>query len=152
MWILNWLPDWIFYLITASGVVALSAGMFLKGIPVVGKYQIPVLFVGAILTVVGIWYLGGIAKDREYRERIAEMQVKIAEAEKKAAEENTKIEYVYRDKIKVVEKVRYEVIGSIRESASELDANCYVIPQAVEILNKAASSSTATDTSEENTR
>jgi hypothetical protein len=138
MWILNWLPYWIFYLILLIGVVGIVASYVLKTIPFVRKHAMGIQVAAILLTVVGVWFAGGIAKDREYRERIAALQLKIAESEKRAAEANAEIEYVYIDRVQVVEKVRYEVIGSIREYSNELDANCTISPKAVEILNRSA--------------
>ena len=138
MWVLNFLPDWIFHLILLSGIVSIVVGVFLRGFPIINRYQTPILLLGIFLTVAGVWYEGGIAKDREYRERIAKLQLRIAEAEKQAAEANAKIEYVYIDRVKVVERVRYEVLSAIRENSNVLDANCRVIPEAVTIINQAA--------------
>jgi hypothetical protein len=138
MWILNWLPYWIFYLILLIGVLGIVASYVLKTIPFVRKHAMGIQVAAILLTVVGVWFAGGIAKDREYRERIAALQLKIAESEKRAAEANAEIEYVYVDRVQVVEKVRYQVIGSIREHSNELDANCTISPKAVEILNRSA--------------
>lgn len=136
MWLLNWLPDWIFHLMIVAGIVGTLAGLYFRRIPI--TYQIPVVVISVLLIVAGVWYSGGIAKDREYQLKIAELQLKVAAAEKQAAEANARIEYVYRDRVQVVEKVRYQVITAIRESSNALDANCRVIPQAVDILNQAA--------------
>jgi len=138
VWLLNWLPDWIFYLILVVGILGIVASYVLRAIPFVSTHAMGIQVAGIILTVLGVWYSGGIAKDREYRERIAELKLQVAQAEKAAAEANAKIEYVYVDRVKVVEKIKYEVLSSIRESSSELDANCVISPKAVEILNKAA--------------
>lgn len=138
MWVLNFLPDWVFHLVLVIGIINIVVGVFLRGFPIIDRYQTPIVLLGVFLTVAGIWYSGGIAKDREYRERIAKLQLQVAEAEKKAAEANAKIEYVYVDRVKVVERVRYEVVSAIRENSNALDANCKIIPQAVDIINQAA--------------
>lgn len=141
MWLLNWLPDWIFYLALFVGAISVVSALFLiKQIPFVSKYQTPMMLLGILLVVAGIWFAGGIAKDQQYQREIANLRVKIAQAEQQAAETNTKIEYVYRDRVEVVEKVRYKVISAIRESSNEIDANCQVNPAAVDILNQAAES------------
>ena len=140
MWLINFLPDWIFYLLLIIGILGIIISMFLKEIPVINRYQTPIRLLGILLTILGVWFAGGISKDQEYRERISALQLRVAEAEKKSAEVNTQIEYVYRDRVQVVEKVRYQVISSIRESSTSMDANCTVIPQVVDILNQATQS------------
>lgn len=138
MWLINWLPYWVFYLILLAGILGIIASYVLKMIPFVSIHATGIQVAGILLTVLGVWYAGGIAKDREYQERIAELKLQIARAEQAAAEANAKIEYVYVDRVKVVEKIKYEVISSIRENSSELDANCKISPKAVDILNQSA--------------
>jgi hypothetical protein len=138
MWLLNWLPYWVFYLILIAGLLGIVASYVLKAIPFVRAHAMGIQVAGILLTVLGVWFAGGIAKDREYKERIADLQLQVAKAEKAAAEANAQIEYVYVDRIKVVEKIKYQVVSSIRENSSELDANCKISPKAVEILNQSA--------------
>jgi len=146
MWLVGILPDSVFYIMFFLGLVGIIVSIFLRNIPVINKYHNPIFLLGLLLAIVGIWYAGGVSKDREYREAISELEVKIAQAEKRAAEASAKVEYVYRDRVEVVEKIRYEVIGSIREYSGELDANCQISPKAIEILNKSASAVSDEDT------
>jgi len=138
MWLLSFLPDWIFYLILIVGVLAIIAGEFLKMIPFISQHGQIIRVSGIALTVIGIWFHGNIAANNRWEAKVAELELKVANAEKAAAEANAKIEYVYVDRIKVIEKIKYEVIGSIKENSSELDANCKITPKAVDILNRAA--------------
>lgn len=138
MWLIGFLPDSVFYALLILGLLGIIASIFLRNLPIISKYHNPLFLLGLLMTVVGVWFAGGIAKDREYRERIAALQLEIVESEKRAAEANAEIEYVYVDRVEVVEKVRYQVVGSIREYSNELDANCTISPKAVEILNRSA--------------
>jgi hypothetical protein len=138
MWIIDILPDGVFYAMLLIGLLCIIVSIFLQQIPFINKYNTPILLAGLFLTVSGVWFAGGISKDREYREKLADLQLAIARAEQRAAETNAKIEYVYRDRIQVVEKIKYEVSGSIREFSTEIDANCNINPKVINILNKAA--------------
>lgn len=138
MWLIGFLPDSVFYALLILGLLGIIASIFLRNLPIISKYHNPLFLLGLLMTVVGVWFAGGITKDREYRERIAALQLEIVESEKRAAEANAEIEYVYVDRVEVVEKVRYQVVGSIREYSNELDANCTISPKAVEILNRSA--------------
>ena len=139
MWLIGFLPDSVFYALLILGLLGIIASIVLRNLPIISKYHNPLFLLGLLMTVVGVWFAGGISKDREYREAISEMQVKVAESEKRASEASAQVEYVYRDQIKVVEKIKYEVISNIRKYEGELDANCKISPTAVEILNKSAS-------------
>ena len=75
--------------------------------------------------------------------RVKEMQDKVAIAEQKSKEVNTKIQYKYLDKIKVVQEVQIVVQEKIKEVAVRIDSECKVTNEAVDILNMAAKNSKA---------
>jgi hypothetical protein len=137
MWLIGFLPDGVFYTALLIGLLLIIVSVFFQQFPFISKYNTPILLAGLFLTVVGVWFAGGISKDSEYRERLADMQLEIARAEQRASEANASIEYVYRDRVQVVERIKYEVLGSIREYSTELDSNCQINPRVVEILNRA---------------
>jgi hypothetical protein len=141
MWLIGFLPDGVFYTALLIGLLLIIVSVFLQQFPFISKYNTPILLAGLFLTVVGVWFAGGISKDSEYRERLADMQLEIARAEQRASEANASIEYVYRDRVQVVERIKYEVLGSIREYSTELDSNCQINPKVVEILNRATGAS-----------
>ena len=64
MWILNWLPDWIFYGILMLGLLAIIGGWIIKNIPGIKQYSLFLQLGGVLLTLLGTWYSGGIAKGR----------------------------------------------------------------------------------------
>ena len=138
MFLLNFLPDIVFHIILLVGIAGIVAGLVLKGIPFVSKYNVPILLLGIFLTIAGVWYEGGIAKDRQYREEILAMQVKIAESEKLAADANAKIEYVFVDKIKTVKDVQVVIQERIRDVSVKLDENCKISTDLIDIHNRAA--------------
>jgi uncharacterized membrane protein (DUF106 family) len=91
MWMLSFLPDWIFHLILLAGVLGILASLVSKFIPVISTYKLPIQIVSVILIVVGVWFEGAMSNQAAWEARVAEMQVKVAEAEAKSAETNTKI-------------------------------------------------------------
>lgn len=138
LWTLGWIPDWVYQAILIVGLLAVFAGYFLRFIPAAFAYSKLLKITGVILTIVGVWFNGQMAADAKWKSAVTDLEHKIAAAEQQAAEANAEIEYVYVDRVEVVEKVRYEVIGTIRDMSNELDANCTISPQAVEILNRSA--------------
>jgi hypothetical protein len=138
LWMLGVIPDWIYQAILIVGLLAVFASYFLKFIPAVFVYSKSLKITGIILVIIGVWFNGQMSADAKWRSAVADLQSKVAESERQAAEANAEIEYVYVDRVKVVEKIRYEVIGTIRDMSNELDANCVISPRAVEILNRSA--------------
>jgi hypothetical protein len=95
MWILHLLPDnfiaWIVSLILLAGTVVTIAGFFVRFIPFVNAYRIPVQIAGILLLIVGVYFDGGYTTEMAWRERVAEVEAKLAVAEKRSAEVNTEI-------------------------------------------------------------
>lgn len=91
MWLMNFLPNWIFHAILLAGVLGLIASLVLKFIPFINTYKLPVQVVAILLIVTGVWFEGAISNQAEWEARVAEMQVKVAEAEAKSAEANVQI-------------------------------------------------------------
>ena len=81
MWILNFLPDFAFHLLLVIGILGIVAGFFLSNIPFIGTNGKLIQIVSILITVLAVWYEGGIAKDQEYKKQIAELQLKVAKAE-----------------------------------------------------------------------
>ena len=91
MWLMNFLPNWIFHAILLAGVLGLIASLVLKFIPFFNTYKLPVQVLSILLIVTGVWFEGAISNQAEWEARVAEMQVKVAEAEAKSSEANVQI-------------------------------------------------------------
>ena len=67
------------------------AAFFIKRIPVINQYRIPAQVLGIALLVIGVYWRGGYAIEMEWRERVAEVEARVAAAEAQSKEENVKI-------------------------------------------------------------
>jgi hypothetical protein len=137
--ILTYIPDviphFVEHLITAIGVLLLLISFSLKSIPTIGKYFEPIRIIAFIITLVGVWYEGGIYVENTYKQ---ESERKIAEADKRTAEANAKIQTVYVDKIQIVKDTKVVVHEKIRKVAVKVDSICKVAPEVITILNQSA--------------
>jgi hypothetical protein len=95
MWILHLLPDafiaWIVDLVLFAGIVITVAGFFVRFIPFVTAYRIPVQIAGILLLVTGVYFEGGYTTEMAWRERVREVEARLAVAQKQSAEVNTEI-------------------------------------------------------------
>jgi hypothetical protein len=95
MWILHFLPDamilWICNIVLLAGIFLTVAAFFIKRIPVINQYQTPAQVLGIALLVMGVYWRGGYAIEMEWRERVAEVEARVAAAEAASKEENVKI-------------------------------------------------------------
>ena len=95
MWILHFLPDalilWICNIVLLAGILLTATAFFIKRIPIINQYRIPAQVLGIALLVAGVYWRGGYAIEMEWRERVAEVEAKVAAAEAQSKEANTKI-------------------------------------------------------------
>lgn len=86
----------------------------------------------------GAFLIGGLGTELGWRERVAELEKKVQEAEAKSAQVNTIIQEKIVYKTKVIKQKEIEYIDRIKEVEKVIDAKCEVDSAAIDILNKAA--------------
>jgi uncharacterized membrane protein len=101
MWILQWLPNWIFYAIFFAGLLGLVATFVMKFIPLVYVYRTPIQAVSVVLIALGTYMAGAISNEEAWQARVKEMEAKVEAAAVESAQENVKIVE------KVVKKTEY---------------------------------------------
>jgi hypothetical protein len=117
--------------------------MFLKVIPFISNYYMPMRVVGFVLLVFGVYFEGQIANEAAWVARVKEIEAKIAVAEAKSKEVNVQIEEKVITKTKVVKEKGDEIIKYIdRELVKNTEIIKYVencpIPKEVIGLHNAA--------------
>lgn len=138
MWILNFLPDIAFHIITFAGVVGLFTSYFLGIFPLLNQYKLPIQIASICLLVAGIYFEGMIANEAGWQSKVKQMEAKALIAEAKAKNANTQIEIQYVDRVQTVTDVQYVVQERIREVEKLIDKECKITPEALDILNTAA--------------
>ena len=117
MWILHLLPDsliaWIVNIILIAGAVTTVAGFFVKFIPFVNTYRIPVQILGILLLTVGVYFQGGYSTEMAWRERVREVEAKVAEAEKKSQETNVEVVTKFVTRTQVVREKGKDIVNYI---------------------------------------
>lgn len=137
MWILSFLPNWVFHLLVIVGFLGIIASKFLSMIPLVSQYKLPLRILSTIILLVGIFFEGTIYNEKVWQDRIKELEAKVQIAEQKAKEENVRIETKVVERVKVV-KENVEVIKKEIEVQKELiNKDCVVSDVAIELYNRA---------------
>jgi hypothetical protein len=138
MWILNFLPAFVVHIMLIIGILLIIASIVLTFVPFISTYNLPIQLLGILLTVISVWYEGGIAKDAEYKAAIAELELKIAISEKQAEEANSRIDHEFMAALQSVTEMRQSLQAQIRNVSSKIDAKCTISPEVVDILNSSA--------------
>ena len=146
MWILQWLPDWIFYAILTLGILGFIITYLLKFIPIPGlyMYKTPIQVVSLIFIVVGVYMSGSIANEQAWQARVKELEVKLAAAEAEGAKESVKIVEKVVTQQKVIKEKGQEVIKYVDREVVKFDTKflpggeCEIPKEFVKALNEAA--------------
>jgi hypothetical protein len=141
MWILHFLPDnllaLILHLIFLVGLVGSILGFFLQYIPGIIQFRIPIKIISTVLLLSGIYFEGSYMTEMIWRDRVAEVEARIAIAEAKSQEVNVVIQEKIVEKIKVVKEqviVNHNIIKTHKEI---INAECKIPDVAFQVYNTA---------------
>lgn len=133
IFVFSFLPSFLIHLFLSCGVVLFGVSFF-NMIP----QKILIRYIGIAVIVLGLYFEGAMAVINEFQEREKEWQYKLEVAEENAKKVNTKIKYVYRDRVIKIKEKHQETQQKIIENADKMDKECKVVDEAVNILNEAA--------------
>lgn len=142
MWMMHLLPDsfliWIINLLLVGGLIGIVVGFFGSKIPFVSTYARMIQIASIILFCIGVYWKGGYSVEADWRQRVAELEGKIKDAEEKSRQTNVIIETKYRDRVKTITETRERVVEKIKEREKVINAKCELDPSVISILNEAA--------------
>ena len=140
MWLLNFLPNWIFY-----SIAFLSAGGLLLSKFIPQMYRAVAQLVLGVFLLYGVYMIGGIANEEVWQARVDEMEQKVAEAEVKSVEETVKIVTKVKYKTQIIHEKGDEVIKYIDREIVKYDVKfapngvCEIPKEFISKLEKVAS-------------
>lgn len=144
MWMLYFLPPWYTHAVPALGIVLILISMFLKVIPFISTYYIPLRIIGLVTLLFGIFFEGVMYSGKDLHEKIKELEAKVAAAEAKSAEVNTKIVEKIVTKQKIVKERGEDIIKYVDKEIIKYDVKfapggqCEIPKEFINIHNKAA--------------
>jgi len=137
MWILSFLPTWIFYAITVIGILGLISSYVLGMIPLITQFKLPLQIFSVVVIAFGVFIIGGVENELSWQAKVKELEAKVAVATAKSNETNTKIKYKVVKEIQVV-KEQVEVVKKEIEVQKEfINVDCKINPIAIDLYNKA---------------
>jgi len=141
-WLLGFIPDtifiWFSYALIGIGVSLYVISKVIRWLPLLSQYKFPAEILGVVLLTVGAYVFGSYGTEMVWRERVRELEEKVKISEEKSKEKNIEIRTKIVEKIKEVKVVQEVVKNIIVEKEKVIDAQCKVAPEAIDILNLAA--------------
>jgi hypothetical protein len=145
MWILDFLPFWIFHLLVLAGIGGIIVSVVLKFIPFVSIYRVPIQVVSIIALVFGVYMEGGISNQEKWEAKVAEAKLEMAKKETASAEATTKVVTKYVTQIQLVKEKGDVIIKEVPKYINaDVDAKCS-IPNAFVVLHDSASKNEVPD-------
>ena len=134
MWILQFLPNWLFYALLLAGVAALLVTHFVKVLP---NAQL-IKLAGVATVLVSIYMIGAISNNDAWLAKIKDLETKVAQAEAKSAALNTEIVEKTVTKTQIVKQRGQDIIKYVDREVVKYDTTCVIPKEFVVIHNKAA--------------
>jgi uncharacterized protein YacL len=146
MWILKWLPFWIFYAILGIGLIGLAVTYLLKYIPIpaIYIYKTPIQLASVALIVLGTYMSGAISNEESWLARVKELEAKVEAAQVESEKENVKIETKIVTKTQVIKERGEEIIKYVDKEIVNYDTKflpggeCEIPKEVIVLHNKAA--------------
>ena len=137
MWILSFLPNWIFHYAVCAGALAILFSTFLGFVPLISQYKTPLKYAGIALLALGIFFEGAIYNNEAWVARVKEMETKVARAEEESKDANKKLEAkTNKAVIQLVEKKRV-LKQYIDREIVKYDNTCTIPKEFIDVHNKA---------------
>ena len=144
MWILQWLPDWIFYGIFFAGLLGLLATYVMKFIPFVYVYRTPIQAASILAIVIGTYMSGAISNEEAWQTKVKEMEAKVAAAEIESQKENVKIVEKIVKKTEYITRRGQDIIQYVDREVTKYDerfrpgGQCELPKEFIKAINNAA--------------
>jgi cytochrome c biogenesis protein CcdA len=134
MWILQFLPGWIFTLLFFLGVVGYLIGKTFSKI----SYSVIIRNTGIALIFLGTYMSGAVSNNEAWLKKVAVLEKKVSELESKSANENLKIVEKIITKREVVKEKSADIIKYVDREVVKYDSKCEIPHEVVDAMNKAA--------------
>lgn len=134
MWILQFLPSWIFPAILCMGVITFLVTKTVSFLPQVKLIQAA----SVVLVVFGTYMSGAVSNNEAWKKRVQELETKVAEAEAKSALINTEIVEKATTKIQIVKQRGQDIIKYVDREVIKFDTACVIPKEFISTHNRAA--------------
>jgi hypothetical protein len=140
MWLFEFLPNYVFHLLTLVGVVGVVASL----LPI--PYKSIVQIISVIVLAFSLYMEGGISNQAEWEIKIAQVKLDMAKKDSASAEMTTKVVTKYVKQIQVVKETGDVIIKQIPMYITKNDDSMCAIPNGFVLLHDSASRNEVPDT------
>lgn len=132
MWMLSFLPDYVFHLLTLIGFVGILASLF----PIPYKSIVQIISVAIISF--SLYTEGAISNEAAWQLKVKEVEAKLATAEVQSIKETVKIKEKIVVKQQLIHEKGDDIIKYIEKEIVKYDNSCIIPKEFIQAHNKAA--------------
>jgi hypothetical protein len=134
MWILQFLPDWIFLALLVLGILTYLITKLTKFLPQAQLLQ----YASTAVVTFSVYMLGAIGNNNLWLARVRELETKVAEAEAKSANLNTNIVEKTVFKTQTIRERAQDVVKYVDREVVKYDTTCVIPQEFIQAHNRAA--------------
>ena len=134
MWLLKWLPTWLFYAGFFMGLAGTAITSIIKILP----YNLPLKAAFAVTLLISTYMLGTISDNDAWFKKIADLEARVAKAETANAETNTKIVEKFITRTQVIRERGQDITSYIDREVTKYDNTCVIPSEFIQAHNRAA--------------
>jgi hypothetical protein len=144
MWILHFLPESLILFVTTALLLAGIVTTTISFLPALAQYRTPTQVLGIALLVAGVYLRGGLSIEMEWRERVAEMEQKVAEAQAESQKVNETVKTRVVTKTQVIRTRGENIVKYVDREVIKYDTKfapggqCELPREFVKAINDAA--------------
>jgi hypothetical protein len=143
MWLLEF-PDFVYHIILGIGIIGTLAGFVLNFIPFIKQYSFPIQVISVLVLTLGVYLQGGLSVKADLEKEVADLKVKLANAETQSEKINTEVVTRVVTKREVVKEKGKAVVEYIDREVVKYNDKCE-IPKEVIISHNAAAQNKSID-------
>jgi len=137
MWIVNFIPDFIFHILLLVGLLGLVASIVLDSVPFISTNAKAIQLASAVVLAIALYFEGAISDNTAWVDRVHQMEKKVAEAEAKSADANTKLVTEMAKNREKIAANQQAVKQAIQQNIQAINRQCKLTDVSVEMYNQA---------------
>ena len=134
MWILQFLPNWLFFALFFISLGVFLISKFVKILPQAQMFQ----WASLALALFSVFMIGAISNNDAWLQRVRELETKVAQAQAQSAELNTQIAEIANTKTQVVRERGRDIVKYVDREVVKYDTTCVIPKEFVTVHNRAA--------------
>jgi NAD(P)H-dependent FMN reductase len=122
----------------AGTVVSVMFKNVIRYLPQLIPYRTALQVASVLVLILGVYLKGGYAVESMWRERVKELEAKVALAEAESKVVNTEVKEKIVERVRVVKETQVVIQEKLRDVQVTVDSQCKIHPKVIDILNEAA--------------